>query len=242
MGETLLTERAAHGLQLTKLASARRAVVIVACCALNGGCVTSSMQGYADRELPRQTVQRVAVYIAAPGPLASQLHSSVQQEAATRGLSAQDMLAILPPTRTYSDAEMRQALVGSRVDAILVINVGDTGVVREYAGTFLSASYSGSSNYSGSAARTANSTDISLSGNSSGKIVGSATPMYRYNRQTNFAARLVDPRSGRNLWVGSGQVNAGGLLFVGDSTSANNTARTIFNDLDSKGLLGSASS
>src|ERR1700719_565281 len=49
------------------------------------------------------------------------------------------------------------------VDGLLVLNVGDTGIVREYAGIFFQADYSGSSTVSGTARRVGNTTDISLS-------------------------------------------------------------------------------
>jgi hypothetical protein len=63
-----------------------------------------------------------------------------------------------------------------------------------------------------------------------------------YRRQTHFTARLVEASSGRNLWVGKGQVNAGGLLFVGDGASAFSSASAIFDDLQNKGVITVAGS
>ena len=40
---------------------------------------------------------------------------------------------------------------------------------------------------------------------------------------------------GRSLWVGTGQVSAGGALFVGNDTSATNAAASIFADMQAKG-------
>jgi hypothetical protein len=197
-------------------------------------CVTTSMQGYADREIPAQPLQRIVVYVAARGPLAATLQASIGEEARRHRVTADDALAILPPTRTYTDAEIRKTLDANRIDGVLVVNVGDTGVIREYSGTVFSATYSGDSTASGAAVGGA----ISLNGTSSGEMRGSATPTYRYSRQTNFNARLIDVKSGRNLWVGNGQVDAGGSLFVGDRTSANSATAAIFNDLQSKGLIG----
>ena len=97
------------------------------------------MQGYADRELPVRTVQRIAAYVVAPTALASSFQSSIAEEATKRGVVAEDAFVLLPPTRTYNDAEIRKVLAGSGIDAVLIINVGDTGVVKEYAGTFFRA-------------------------------------------------------------------------------------------------------
>ena len=56
-----------------------------------------------------------------------------------------------------------------------------------------------------------------------------------------FTARLLEPATARNLWVGNGQVNAGGLLFVGDRTSASSSVAAIFDDLHQKGAIGPSS-
>ena len=42
----------------------------------------------------------------------------------------------------------------------------------------------------------------------------------------------------RKFWVGSGQTKSGGSLFMGDATSAADAASSIFNDLQTKGLIG----
>src|SRR5262249_47176919 len=169
------------------------------------------------------------------------LQASVGEEARKHRVIADDAFVILPPTRTYTDAEIRKTLDANRIDGVLLVNVGDTGVMKEYAGTFFQATYSGDSIASGTAIADGNVTNISLSGTSSGTMTGTATPTYQYKRQTSFNARLAEVKSGRNLWVGSGQVSAGGSLFVGDRTSADNAMAAIFNDLQSKGLIGGIS-
>ena len=64
------------------------------------------MQGYADRDLPARPVQRIATYVVAPTALASSFQSSLAEESAKRGVSAEDAYALLPPTRTYTDTEI----------------------------------------------------------------------------------------------------------------------------------------
>lgn len=205
------------------------------------GCLTTSMQGYADREIPAQPLQRLVVYVAAQGPLATSLQASVREEARKRGVVVDDALTLLPPTRTYTDAEVRRTLDANGIDGVLVVTVGDSGVIKEYAGTVFQAAYSGNSMASGTATNVGNVTNLSLIGTSSARMTGTATPIYRYNRQTNFSARLIEAKSGRNLWVGNGQVAAGGLLFVRNGTSADSAVAAIFNDLQSKRLIGGTS-
>lgn len=119
-----------------------------------------------------------------------------------------------------------------------MINVGDTGVLQQYAGTILSGQYSGSSSASRTINTFGNVSNVSLNGTSSGTMVATATPVYSYRRQTSFTARLLEPTTGRSLWVGNGHVRAGGLLFVCDGANAASSVAAIFDDLQRKGVIG----
>lgn len=199
------------------------------------------MQGYADRQLPQQPIRRMAVLVAAPPGLGSSLQSSIIQEAKKRGVLAEDALILFPPTRTYSNAEINTELARDGIDAVLVIKVGDTGVQKEYAGTVFYSNSATSINANGMATSFGNMTNVSLNGMANTTTTGVAAPTYHYNRQTAFQARLMEASSGRTLWVGNGQVQASGLLFVGNGANATSTASAIFNDLQSKGLISPTS-
>jgi hypothetical protein len=218
--------------------SVTRFVCIAAAAISLSGCITTAMQGYADRELPAKPVSRIIAYVAGPTALVTSIQANVSDEARKRGLTAEDALSLFPPTRTYTNAEIQRGLASDGIDGVLVINVGDTGVLQQYAGTILSGQYSGSSNASGTISTFGNVSNVSLNGTSSGTMVATATPVYRYRRQTAFTARLLEPVTGRNLWVGNGQVNSGGLLFVGDGANASSSVAAIFDDLQRKGVIG----
>jgi hypothetical protein len=206
------------------------------------GCITTSMQGYADRELPARPVQRIAAYVIAQPAMASSFQSNIVEQAIKHGIVAEDALLLLPPTRIYSDADIRKVLKERSIDAVLVINVGDGGVVKEYAGTFFQGSYSGSTDTSGTTiSRAGNIADVSLSGTSSGTMTGSSTPIHTYSRRTSFTARLIEPGRARNLWVGSGEVSAGGKLFVGNGANASSSVTAIFDDLQAKRIIEASS-
>jgi hypothetical protein len=208
------------------------------------GCVNTSMQGYADRDFPTNTIHHIAAYVAAPGPLAVSMQASIAEEARKRGILAEDALTILPPTRTYTDVEVRKALAERGIDGVLLITVADSGVLSQYAGTIFQFSYNGFSSADGTITQMGNTSTASLNGNSTGTMMGSATPTYRYSRRTDFSARLVHSKSARNLWVGSGEVNAGGgkghigHLIIADSLSSSRSISAIFDDLQNKGLIG----
>jgi hypothetical protein len=82
---------------------------------LSSGCIATSMQGYADRQLPARPVGHIVAYVAAPGPLAANILASVAGEANKRGIAAEDALRIFPPTRSYTDAEIRHDLMAQGV-------------------------------------------------------------------------------------------------------------------------------
>jgi hypothetical protein len=194
------------------------------------GCVTTSMQGYADRAIPEHAATHLAALVNAPLPLSQALQASFTSQATKLGVVVDDARTIFPPTRQYADAEMKHDLAAQGVDAVLIVTVGDSGVVREYAGTVFSGTYSGA-----------------VSGGAFGASYGGmstevASPTFRYSRETKFDARLIEPTSGRTLWVGSGQVSAGGALFVGNGTSASSAAAAIFTDMHAKGLIGAPQS
>jgi hypothetical protein len=211
------------------------------------GCTKTSMQGYADRDLPTNTLQHIAAYVAAPLPLATSMQASIGDEALKHGVSSEDALIILPPTRTYSDAEVRRALAERGVDGVLLITVADSGVVSQYAGTIFQSSYSGTVTANGTVTQVGNMSTVNLNGTVNGTTTGAATPLYRYSRKTQFTARLLDPKSGRTLWVGTGEVDTQGgtglisRLMVSDSVSSSNSIRAVFDDLQKKGLVGGSS-
>ena len=213
----------------------------IACAIPLSACISTSMQGYADRNLPTKPIKHIATYVVAPPALSVSFQSSIAEQAGRRGIGAEDAYALLPPTRTYNDAEIRKVLAESSVDAVLIINVGDSGVVKEYAGTFFQGEYSGSSVTTGTITRTGNTGNVSLNGSSYGTMTGTSTAIHRYSRETAFKARLVDPTTGRSLWVGSGEVSAGGRLFVGNGSSASSSVSAIFDDLSAKKIIGASS-
>jgi hypothetical protein len=222
---------AASELQLITKAAVRtiRSALIAANVLLLGGCVTTSMQGYADLQQPPRPIQHIAV-IAPPA-----LVSALVNEASKRRVLLEDFNVVLPPTRQYTEAEVRNAMADHGIDGVLAIGVmADSGVQQRYAGTIVNSSYSGT--FSGNATIVGNM--IYGTGTSSGMATSTATPIYSYSRAVAWQARLSDPQTSRKFWVGSGQTRAGGALFMSDATNASDAASAIFNDLETKGLIG----
>jgi hypothetical protein len=202
-----------------------------------GGCVTTSMQGYADKDLPSQPIAHVAALITAPLPLSQSMQASLADEGAKLHVAIDDALTIFPPTRQYTDAEVKHELKERGIDGVLVVNVGDSGVMQQYAGTILSGGYSGSTTGFATVNTYGGMSTVNYQGMSTGNFIGSATPVYRSSRQTTFSAKLIEALTGRILWVGNGQIDASGKLFVGIDTSASKAAEAILMDWQTKGIV-----
>jgi hypothetical protein len=208
----------------------RISVIFCAAAAFSASaCVSTNIEGYADREAPSQPLGHIAVLVAAAPTTVAAVQSAIVSTASLYGVVADDALTILPPTREYTPQEAKQDLIAAGADAVLVVAIGDSGIQKEYAGTILSA------NYAGTTVGSFNGGGLTL--NSYGSSFATATPMYRRSRETTFQARLIEIASGRVLWVGSGQVQASGALFVGNAVSASHVADSICTDLREKGLL-----
>src|SRR6516162_1571460 len=128
------------------------------------GCAATSMQGYADLDRPAHPIQHIAAFA---GPA---LLPALASEAKNQGVLLEDALSFLPPTRQYTEAEIRQAISARGVDGVLVITLtGDTGAQQQYAGTVTT----GNATAVGTTMYGMATTSVSASGTSV------STPVYR---------------------------------------------------------------
>ena len=206
--------------------AAAAAISLFATCLTGCASVSTNLQAYADREAPAHSIQSIAALVVAPAPFVLAVQSSLADEGKKQGVVVVDALTILPPTRLYTDPEIKKALAAESIDAVLLFNVGNSVIQSEYAGTF----------FNGHAQ--SNSTVVGNSVQTSGTVTATATPITRQFRETDFTARLLDPTNGRVLWVGTGQISAKGRLALADSVSAGSSVQAIFADLKGKKLIG----
>jgi hypothetical protein len=197
------------------------APVRAACLILAGmmlsACALGSIQGENNLQAPARPVSRLVAYVSAPDSLVPSFQANIQVEAAKHGLSAENALVLFPPTRRYADSQIRQELAVRSIDSVLIIDVGNTGVQREYAGTI----FQGRSRVSSGAGEAA---VASVNG---------------YPRETMFSARLLDGATGRQLWAGTGQVGGNGFLSFGSGgPSVSDSVADLFDDLQAKGVIG----
>jgi hypothetical protein len=207
-------------------------IIVAASAAVLAGCAATSMQGYADLERPAQPIQHIAAFV---GPA---LLPALASEAKKQGVLLEDALSFLPPTRQYTEPEIRKAMAARGVDGVLVITMtGDTGAQQQYAGTVTTGNSTavGTTMYGGGYAN-----DLGV-GFRNERINAS----HRFSRAIAFEARLSDPQTSRKFWVGGGQTNSsgGGLIGVistSNGVNAASIASNIFTDLRAKELIDTA--
>jgi hypothetical protein len=186
-------------------------------------CASSLVQGEGSPEAPVQPVSRLVAYVTGPNSLVSSFQANIAVEAARHGLAAENALLLFPPTHAYADLAIRQGLATRSIDGVLIINVGDAGVQREYAGTI----FQGRSPVS------------------SGPAEAAIASVHGYPRPATFTARLLDAATGRRLWEGAGQFgdNKGlfgqnkGLFSFDAGPTVSESVAVLFDDLQAKGIV-----
>jgi hypothetical protein len=178
-------------------------------------CALGSIQSEGSLQAPARPVSRLVAYVSGPDSLTASFQANIAVEAARRGLAAENALVLFPPARAYADSQIRQALAARSIDSVLIINIGNTGVHREYAGTI----FQGRSRVLSGAGETA---VASVNGDP---------------RETTYSARLLDGASGRKLWEGVGEVGPQNSLISGGPTVAE-SIEALFDDLQTKGVIG----
>lgn len=119
--------------------------------ALLCSCTQTTIEGYADREFRSRALTHIVTYISGPTSISNEAQASLTEQAAKHGVIHDNAFFVLPPTHSYSEQEIKRELASRGVDGVLLIRVGNTRVIKEYAGTLLgsleSVSTRGDSNF-----------------------------------------------------------------------------------------------
>jgi len=102
-------------------------------------CTQTTIDGYADRAPSTRPLRHIVAHVAGPVSVANEAQASLTTEAGRHGVVLDNAYFLLPPTRAYSDAEIKRVLAGRGVDGVLLIRIGRTAVIREYTGTLFAA-------------------------------------------------------------------------------------------------------
>jgi len=119
--------------------------------ALLCSCTQTTIESYADREFKSRALTHIVAYISGPTSISNETSASLTAQAAKHGVTLDNAFYIFPPTHSYSEQVIKRELASRGVDGVLIVKVGNTRVIKEYAGTLLgsleSVSTRGDSNF-----------------------------------------------------------------------------------------------
>jgi|GEM_PF-5493122 hypothetical protein len=105
--------------------------------ALLCSCTQTTIESYADREFKSRALTHIVAYISGPTSISNETSASLTAQAAKHGVTLDNAFYIFPPTHSYSEQVIKRELASRGVDGVLIVKVGNTRVIKEYAGTLL---------------------------------------------------------------------------------------------------------
>jgi hypothetical protein len=181
-------------------------------------CVTTQVNGYTDNSFRGHKVKRIAVRAAnANFAFAQILEDDLVAEFKSDGIQATSFLAMFPPTRDLTNAQVAQSLKERGFDGIMYVNLTGSDTKETtigYTNTGTGYVYGNTASYS-----------------------GHSTAMTAIRRYTSTRATLYDVVSGDKIWIADTNTNAGGLLYQSDDTQAESIAEEIVTALHKSGHI-----
>lgn len=200
------------------------------------GCVTTEIRDYSDTEHAAQRTRSTAVIAETSDVgLAEAIEQGLQTDLAQHGVRTVRMQTLLPPTRAYTDKEVKNKLSRQGIDTVLAVHVLDSSESSQIIGLY------SSGNAHVNTYGTAYGIGNMAYGNAYSNISmnTTTTPIRKFKRHTVAQTQLTDVASGQVVWRGQLETNAGGALFMSDSATASDLALRIVNALAQKGHIAS---
>jgi len=198
------------------------------------GCIKTQVRSYTDTKYTSYQIESVAILtISKDIGLSSAIEDSLSKMFTEANVVSVKSRDILPPTRGYSEEEIRNAFLSRGITSLIVVYVGGSSQTSQVIGqqTF------------GRAYTTASGSAYSLGNNAYGNATATTTssessfPIVGHKRDTIADTKLYDIASGNVIWTAQSETEAGGSLFMSDTTTGNNLANKIGESLKSKGHL-----
>lgn len=200
------------------------------------GCASATLTAFrdpafADRRFERIAVFAVGMYLDNAVAVENQVCANVAPSPCVSGKS------VLPPTRAYSDGEIREYLANARVDGVLIVALTDDQTASQYLRSIVSGSASTVGTQSGRMSIYGNNAYWSgvAQTNTSARTV--ATPVYGYRRTAFAAVGLFDRQTGNIAWRGDMRVSGQGALNVTDGVFISAASKEIAYRLKSAQLI-----
>lgn len=138
---------------------------------------------------------------------------------------------IIPPTRTYSTDEIKEALLSRNIESLMIIDVGSSNQSSSVIGYNSYGRAYGSA--SGSAYSVGNQTYVNVRGSSTSNT--STYAVRRFDRNTVTYSKLFDVSSDEIVWSAQTETKAGGAFFMSNGSTGGSLSSTIIDELVNKG-------
>jgi hypothetical protein len=203
---------------------------------VTSGCVTTQVKGYTDSKYRGAIIGSVAVLANSQDVgLSEAIESGLESSLKQYGVRTVRSQTILPPTRAYTEQEIRDSLTGNGIAALLIVNIAGSETSSETIGynTFGTAT---ATTYGSAYATGYNSAYYS----GSTGITGSSQTyaVKRFDRNTIASSTLYDVQTGDVMWTSNSETKAGGALYMSDDTTGGDLAESIVKSLAESGHFG----
>ena len=209
-------------------------LLLIAILMLSGGCVSTQVRSHTDTNYSNHIISSVAVLaISEDIGLSEALEKSIMEGLVEHGARVVRSTDLLPPTREYEIDKIKTTLLSKGITNLLMVEVIGSNQTSQVVG-YQSYGQAYGTAY-GSAYSIGNTTYANVSGSSSSNTTSYA--VNRYKRNTVTTSRLYDVSTSDTIWTAQTETEAGGLLFVSDSSTGGSLAASIIDELVSKGHL-----
>jgi len=107
----------------------------ILCIVWLGACTQTTLDTYADRDQAPRYLTHIVAYVAAPATISNEAQATLNLEGAKHGVTFDNAFYLFPTGRSYTEQDVKRVMSSRGVDGVLLIRVGNSAVVKEYAGT-----------------------------------------------------------------------------------------------------------
>lgn len=189
-------------------------------------CAETSITAFKDPAFASRVFQKPAIYVNSEDLTWRQsIEDTMVTELGKKGVIAVASMSLTPPTRTYSPEERAQVLAESDIDALIVIQIGDTGVETRYVPqTSTTTTTTGTATTYGE--------NTTYQGQSHTTSSGGYNQSFPWAEMSTF---VVDLASGQKAWIASS--HTGGNAYASFNDIRTSYCKEIIRQLLTDGLL-----
>lgn len=201
-------------------------LVLVGLC----GCVKTRVTGFTDRDFVGYRIQKVLVYAAnVDFEHERMIEKAVVGQLAKKKIPADSYIESFPPTREWSFTAVTDELTKDGFDSVMFVNFGNS----KFYYTSLGTTTTGNISNNGTATTYGNNTRY----NGTTTYRTTTTESVRPDRVTAIRVDLYDIATCKPIWVGDCKTEAGGTLYMRDSTQINNFSKKLISTLKDSGHI-----